>query len=314
MRKLLLLSTLLLLFVLPVMSRANLYQWQDKDGGWHIADDIEKVPSEYRKQMKTEKTPEAAENPVPKVGKTASPKDREKKDESIEKIVESIEKLLEDKPAPKKYRIPYKQSPGVMYVKVSLNGHTPIPLILDTGATFTVLSRETAEELGISLKGVLPMTRTSTANGVIENYMVRLSSVQLGDARVENIAALVPVRGEIGVNGLLGQNFLNEFEWSNDTTLSVLTLREPSSLPGEETFGGHDRRWWEKKFKTVKANLGNEQNILKMAKDYDPDGPMEEDSVNAQIRIQKATVEFFQKELELLDTKANRLMVPRSWR
>ncbi len=310
----LLLSALLLLFVLPVTSRADLYQWQDKDGGWHIADDIDKVPPKYRNRMKTEKTPETAKNPDPEVGEPTSSINRKKEDESVSKIVESIEKLLKDKPAQKKYRIPYKQSPGVMYVKVSLNGHSPIPLILDTGATFTVLSRETAEKLGISLKGSLPMTRTSTANGVIENYMVRLSSVQLGDARVENVAALVPVRSDIGVNGLLGQNFLNEFEWSNDTTLSVLTLREPSSLPGEETYGGHDGRWWEKKFKTVKQNLEGERSILKMMKDYDPDGPMEEDSVDAQIRVQKATVEFFQKELEFLDTKANRFMVPRSWR
>ena len=288
------------LLVLPCILHADLYQWQDQNGGWHIADDIGKVPSEYRDGMKVREVPEVEESSTKEETKsTKQTKNRETKQKKSE---------------PKKYAIPYQRRPGVLYVNPSINGRSPVSLILDTGASFTVLSRATAKKLGISLKGVLPRIRTSTANGVTGNYLVRLSSVQLGDARVENIAALVPVRSHIGVNGLLGQNFLNEFEWANDTTRGVLVLKEPSNLPGEEIYGGHGRMWWERKFETANQYLADELQQLKAMKDYDPDGPMEEDFVDQEIKIQKANVKFFQKELEILDTKANRYTVPRSWR
>ena len=49
-------AILILLLVLPSISRAaEIYKWVDKDGSVNFADDLSKVPPEYRDQVKTEK-------------------------------------------------------------------------------------------------------------------------------------------------------------------------------------------------------------------------------------------------------------------
>ncbi len=46
---------LVLLLVLPSMSfAADIYKWVDKDGSVNFTDDLDKVPPEYRDQVKTE--------------------------------------------------------------------------------------------------------------------------------------------------------------------------------------------------------------------------------------------------------------------
>jgi clan AA aspartic protease (TIGR02281 family) len=297
---------LLLILTLPSLTDADIYRWKDKHGDWHFADELDKVPSRYRNQAEREEIQDVPQGSIPIKEDLPPPQ----KEETMEADADSADAL----PETRQYIIPYKQSPGVLYVDVSINDRSPIPMILDTGATFTVLSRSTAERLDISLKGVLPRIRTTTANGTTSNYLVRLSSVQVGDARVENVAALIPVQNNIGENGLLGQNFLNEFEWANDTTLNRLTLKEATSLPGEEIYGGHGKTWWEKKFEAAKDYLNTEQEILQAMKDYDVNGPMEQDYMDQLIQTQEANVDFFKEELGILDNKANRAMVPRSWR
>jgi len=48
-------AMLILLLVLPSISHAGeTYRWVDKDGTLNFADDLEKVPPEYRDQVKTE--------------------------------------------------------------------------------------------------------------------------------------------------------------------------------------------------------------------------------------------------------------------
>ncbi len=296
----------LLILTLPSLTDADIYRWKDKRGEWHFADELDKVPSRYRNQVEREEFQDAPQGSIP-IKEDFPPGQKE---ETMEADADSAVAL----PETRQYIIPYKQSPGVLYLDVSINDRSPIPMILDTGATFTVLSRSTAERLDISLKGVLPRVRTTTANGITSNYLIRLSSVQVGDARVENVAALIPVQNNIGENGLLGQNFLNEFEWANDTTLNILTLKEATSLPGEEVYGGHGKTWWEKKFKAAKNYLKTEQEILQAMKDYDVNGPMEQDYMDQLIQTQEANVDFFKEELGILDSKANRAMVPRSWR
>jgi hypothetical protein len=49
-------AILILLWVLPSISHAaDIYKWVDKDGTVNFSDDLDKVPPEYRDQVKTEK-------------------------------------------------------------------------------------------------------------------------------------------------------------------------------------------------------------------------------------------------------------------
>ena len=55
MTKIVKIVILILLLVLPSISyAADIYKWVDKDGSVNFTDDLDKVPSEYRDQVKTE--------------------------------------------------------------------------------------------------------------------------------------------------------------------------------------------------------------------------------------------------------------------
>jgi hypothetical protein len=56
MMKIVKMAILILLLVLPSISHAaDIYKWVDKDGTVNFADDLDKVPPEYRDQVKTER-------------------------------------------------------------------------------------------------------------------------------------------------------------------------------------------------------------------------------------------------------------------
>ncbi len=293
---------------LPHEVQSDLYQWQDDKGGWHLSSSPDKIPERFRdrvKQIKTPKRDEAPPAPLAKpeqpngAGRTSLPSD-------------------EPKPPPhsseKVYHVPCRRAGGSLVVSVALNDTLTTPMVLDTGASYVTLSRDVAERLGISLKDVVPRTWVGTANGVITAYFVRLSSVVLGDARVENVTAIIPENNSLGVPGLLGLSFLGEYDWSHDSRNGRLTLRELQSAPGEETYGGHGKAWWQGKFEALKDRIREEKKILQSMTDYDTRGPQQQDALDRLIRIQQANLEFFRKELDLLDSKASRLMVPRHWR
>ena len=47
-------AILILLVLPPISHAADIYKWVDKDGTLNFADDLDKVPPEYRDQVKTE--------------------------------------------------------------------------------------------------------------------------------------------------------------------------------------------------------------------------------------------------------------------
>ncbi len=62
MAKIVTTTVLILVLVLPCISlAADIYKWVDKDGTVNFADDLDKVPPEYRDQVKTEKVKDSQE-------------------------------------------------------------------------------------------------------------------------------------------------------------------------------------------------------------------------------------------------------------
>jgi clan AA aspartic protease (TIGR02281 family) len=289
-------------------ANADLYRWQDDQGLWHVTDDLAKVPKEYGPAVETFGERDLSGDSKINVVKSSNPTP-DRRD-----LLGHPARTAPSSPPQKFYSIPYNKAHSSLIVEVTINDSLSIPLILDTGASYTTLSRGIAEKLGINVDGILPRTRVSTANGVITAYLVRLSSIQLGDARVEDITAIIPGNSELGTWGLLGLNFLNEFDWSNDTRNLRLTLKEFAPLPNEEAYGGQNKQWWQNKFTEIKNRIELETKALRGLEDYDENGPIERDHKDRYIEIQRANVVFFKKELALLDNKANRYMVPRSWR
>ncbi len=103
-----------------------------------------------------------------------------------------------------------------------INGVT-VRLLVDTGASFVSLSSNEAKRLGINyLAGQKAFT--STANGVVPAYRVKLDEVKIGDVTLNNVDGMVHVGDSLPIV-LLGMSFLNRMEMKRDGEKMVLTKR-----------------------------------------------------------------------------------------
>ena len=107
--------------------------------------------------------------------------------------------------------VPISSHGQALNVDVKLNdARQSFRFILDTGATLTAISTDTAQKLGILLSPDQPAIQVNTANGVVSAPTVILDAVNLDGALVERVPAVV--LSELnGFDGLLGLSFLNHF-------------------------------------------------------------------------------------------------------
>ncbi len=110
-------------------------------------------------------------------------------------------------------------------VDASLN-HNEIRLLIDTGASLTVLDSAAAQLLGLDEFDALQRMQMNTANGVTEALLYRIDSMALGVFAVSSIDIAVVEHLEIsGASGLLGMNFLQHFEFRIDQSDAQLFLK-----------------------------------------------------------------------------------------
>lgn len=112
-----------------------------------------------------------------------------------------------------------------LIVNAILNDKVTVSLIVDTGASLTVLSQEVAKQLGIGPKSALGEIDTVVADGrVVKAQAILLDSITVGKARVERSMAAVLPSSEFKVDGLLGMSFLKHFVVQVDAKNDLLIL------------------------------------------------------------------------------------------
>lgn len=95
--------------------------------------------------------------------------------------------------------------------------------MVDTGATFVVLSSGDARRAGINyLAGGRGFT--NTANGVVPVYSVKLDTLRVGDITANNVDAIVIEGNRLNI-ALLGMSFLNRMEMKRDGQTMTLIRR-----------------------------------------------------------------------------------------
>jgi len=110
-------------------------------------------------------------------------------------------------------------------VEATLN-HSEIRLLLDTGASLTILSREVARALGLQAIDVQQTVIINTANGTTEAQLYRVESIGVGAFNVSPIdIAVVEQLAIEGASGLLGMNFLEHFDFRIDQEHAELFLK-----------------------------------------------------------------------------------------
>ena len=100
-----------------------------------------------------------------------------------------------------------------LVVPALLNRETTGTFIVDTGATYSVITSKLAKELGLSVGGDSQRIPILTANGWIQAPLVKISHMSLGNVEVKNVQAVVQdLGGDPNLSGLLGMNFFSNIE------------------------------------------------------------------------------------------------------
>jgi clan AA aspartic protease (TIGR02281 family) len=122
------------------------------------------------------------------------------------------------------FQVPFRARGTSVLVPASVNGQPIGYFILDTGATFTTISRLVADRLGV--RGGTSRISLSTASGLVQAPLVLLDEVDIGGAASRHIPAVIHdlPNAPPAVVGLLGLSFLERFRVSLDLTSGVLKL------------------------------------------------------------------------------------------
>ncbi|HAF94878.1 MAG: hypothetical protein A2X34_02780 [Elusimicrobia bacterium GWC2_51_8] len=114
---------------------------------------------------------------------------------------------------------------GHLIVKAIINGRVSARLMVDTGATLTVLYSHAAASLKLGPKDVVGVSRSTLGDGrTVDAQEVSLESIAVGKSVVKGTAALIMPGTSGGIDGLLGMSFLNHFVVRVDSANGKLIL------------------------------------------------------------------------------------------
>ncbi|MBM4385129.1 MAG: TIGR02281 family clan AA aspartic protease [Deltaproteobacteria bacterium] len=262
------------------LASAEIYRWVDGEGRVHFTQNLSQVPAHARAEAERtarsespRRTPAATVASAP--GEFAASRTRGFRSGA---------------------QIKFEKQGNAMLVYVRINDAVTAPFLVDTGASDVVVPAHVADAAGIHVTSDTPREVYTTANGTIESPVVTLSSVEVGDVRVEN------VRGSLSdlMNvGLLGGSFFNNFTFQINPGESVITL-----FPNEHVRAGGNAEEWRERFGGLRRDLAALDRHLS-------NGVLLDQVRAADLARRRAEIAA---ELEALEDEANRAGVPAAWR
>jgi len=121
--------------------------------------------------------------------------------------------------------IPLMRSGNHFIVGARPAGGRSIQLLIDTGASLTILTPQVLARHGIRYRDTGRTGVFSTANGRVSAPVYQLDSLAVGDWQVGPLEiGVLDLGGRSGVDGLLGMNFLSHFRFFIDQNEASLRL------------------------------------------------------------------------------------------
>jgi clan AA aspartic protease (TIGR02281 family) len=143
---------------------------------------------------------------------------------------------------PNRTVIGFERRGSAILIEVLLNNRLTKKFIVDTGATYTVISYATARELGISPSPSAIKTTLQTANGRVTVPIIKVNSIKVGELEVRNVETALhdwlDTSNEIA--GLLGLSFLNKFRVTVDSSQGHLILERNLDSSKESITGNEE--------------------------------------------------------------------------
>jgi clan AA aspartic protease (TIGR02281 family) len=272
-----------LLLTLPSWTSAEIYRWTDSEGRVHFTQDLSRVPPAHRaraEQSAAAPRPDRLQTySSPSPGSSASFPKRSRRPRPGDLM-----------------RIPFQKRGDVMVVNVTLNDRVSGPFLVDTGASDVSIPAAMANQLGIQVGPDTPYRRYTTANGVVDNPVITLDSVQAGEARVERVRASISSTMEVG---LLGGAFFNNFTFQIDPAASVISV-----MLNDRVRSGRTETQWRQAFRRIRGDLARLER-------YIDENHFTRQSRIAELESKRAELEG---EIEALEEEADRAEVPQAWR
>ncbi len=116
----------------------------------------------------------------------------------------------------------------MVIIQAMLNNKRSAKFVVDTGASYTLISNALARDLSIDVGQSLKTLPFQTANGLIQAPVTNLESVTVGGMEIRNLAIAVhdAIPDPQVAGGLLGLNFLSNFRMDIDTQKGMLHLEK----------------------------------------------------------------------------------------
>jgi aspartyl protease family protein len=124
-------------------------------------------------------------------------------------------------------RVPLARD-GHYWVRTTING-TPASFLVDTGATITAISTDTAAQAGLeSRAGRIPV-RMQTANGSVTAELTSIDELRFGNVAARGLDAVIAPN--IGPTNVLGMNLLSRLaSWRVEEGVLVLVPHHPQPV------------------------------------------------------------------------------------
>jgi predicted aspartyl protease len=180
----------------PGPALAEIYRWTDEAGAIHYAQGLDSVPERHRSRA----------HPV--------------RGGAIPAVVSATRAPSAEAPATA--RVPFTPGRPIM-VSARINGAGAAELLLDTGASVTVVNPRVLAALGVSMRGA-HRASLQGVTGKAEVLTVRVESIEVGGATVGPLHVVSHDTGIGEGDGLLGRDFLDRFTVSIDNRAGLLTL------------------------------------------------------------------------------------------
>lgn len=176
---------------------AEIYRYADESGTPHYVDGLQNVPERYRANA----TPIGLRNSPPAPAGSAPAGDTA----SGSTVV--------------------RFSPGQrITVDATVNGSTATRLLLDTGADQTLISPRVLAAAGVSLTRGATAGQVRGVTGSADVQGVVIDSLEVGEARVDRLTVIAHEMDQPGIDGLLGRDFLEQFNVTIDSSQGVVTI------------------------------------------------------------------------------------------
>jgi len=184
-----------ILLIIPAVTLAEIYYWVDDQGTQNYTTRLESIPEPYRSRAQELSLPTSPSVP-PELQPGA----------------------LQSGPA----KISFVPGSPVG-VSARINGAGPITLILDTGSDRTLVRPSVLQRLGISTEGAGRAVLKGVV-GVGYAQAVWVNSVEVGEAAAGPLLIVIHDVDLRGADGLLGRDFLANFNVTIDSREGIVTL------------------------------------------------------------------------------------------